>query len=273
MLDDDAARFLLQQTNETTRFLIEQKITYINSVINVCMLWWVSTVVFYGSVLAAVWLKQKELKQQRLILKLLGRTLSVLFLATAAFGVLVISYSLSIQAEIDTLVDSLKGPDNFFATELSGFRRAMGFGIGSFLLITLIWIWFWCHLREIKFSRLKRFILWILRRIKKREETMMRIEKGEIQGNLEIKDEFMLLGTVRGNIRVIDGGVLELNGSCEGDLILEEGATVRLNGTVNRDVYNRGGKLKVYGIIKGSLRKEAGETFVHSKAEIRLDAV
>ncbi|HEX7998576.1 MAG TPA: polymer-forming cytoskeletal protein [Pyrinomonadaceae bacterium] len=274
MIDDDAARFLMQQTNETIRFLVEQKTTYVNSIINVCMLWWVSSVVFYGSVLAAVWLKQKELKEHRFILNLLGLTLSVLFLSTAAFGLLVIRYSFQIQGEIDTLVDSLKGPDNFFDTELSGFRRAMGFGIGSFLLITLIWIWFWCHLREVSLkSGLIKFILWTLRRNKKREETTMRIEKGEVRGNLEIKDEFTLLGTAKGNINVRDGGVLELNGTCEGDLILEEGSTVRLNGTVNGDVYNRGGKLKVYGIIKGRLHKEAGETFVDDKAEIRPDAV
>jgi len=151
-MDAEAARFLMQQNNETIRFLIEQKITYINSIINVCMLWWVSSVVFYGSVLAAVWLKKEELKKRRLILNLLGLTLSVLFLATAAFGVLVIRYSCYIQKDIDILVTSLGGPNNFFHTELSGFRWAMGFGIGSFLLITLIWIWFWCHLREISFK-------------------------------------------------------------------------------------------------------------------------
>jgi hypothetical protein len=149
MIDNEASRFLIQQNNETIRFLIEQKITYINSIVNVCMLWWVSSVVFYGSVLAAVWLKQAELKKKKLILNLLGLTLSVLFLATAAFGVLVINYSLYIQKDIDTLVTNLGGPYNFFNTELTGFRRAMGFGIGSFILITLIWIWFWFQLRRI----------------------------------------------------------------------------------------------------------------------------
>src|SRR5918912_69759 len=141
-MSEEAVCFLMQQNSETIRFLIEQKITYINSTINACMLWWVSSVVFYGSVLAAIWLKQHELKvkEQRFILDLLGSALSVLFLATAAFGVLIFWYSFYIQKDIDNLVGSLGGPADFFHTELSGFRWAIGFGICSFLLVTLIWI-------------------------------------------------------------------------------------------------------------------------------------
>lgn len=101
----------------------------------------------------------------------------------------------------------------------------------------------------------------------------MRIEKGEIQGNLEIDDNFTLLGMVKGNITVLDGGTLELNGTCERNLILEGGATVFLNGTVSGNVYNRGGRLEVYGIIHGSLHKEDGETFVDNKAVIRRGVV
>jgi hypothetical protein len=42
-------------TDDTTRYLIGQKISYVNSTVNVCMLWWVSSIVFCAYVLAAVW--------------------------------------------------------------------------------------------------------------------------------------------------------------------------------------------------------------------------
>lgn len=101
----------------------------------------------------------------------------------------------------------------------------------------------------------------------------MRIEKGEIRGNLEIDDDFTLLGMVTGNITVLDGGTLELNGTCHRDLIVEKGATVSLNGTVKGNVHNRGGRLEVYGIIDGRLHKEAGESFIDDRAIIRSAAL
>lgn len=176
MMNDEAARFLLQQNNETIRFLIAQKITYINAMVSVCMLWWVSSVVLYGSVLAAVWSKQTELKAQPSTLNWLGFALSVLFLATAAFGVLAICYSLRIQAEIHTLATSLGGHNNFFNSELSGFRLAMAFGAGTFLLITFIWMVFWCNLQ----GGLKKLAKRILGGFKKLAKWVLRNKKQEL---------------------------------------------------------------------------------------------
>jgi cytoskeletal protein CcmA (bactofilin family) len=101
----------------------------------------------------------------------------------------------------------------------------------------------------------------------------MRVERGIIEGDLEVEDDLSLPGMVTGNVTVLDGGTLELNGTCGKNLILEDGATAFLNGTVNGSVYNRGGKLEVCGIIYGSLHKEAGETFVDRNAVIQRGIV
>ena len=141
---------------DTIRLLIEQKITFVNTTANACMLWWVSSIVFYGSVLAAMWLKQDEmkawLKQDELKRKKgmnqLGIVLSGFFLATALFGVVIIGYSFPVQREIADLAARLKYEGNFFGYEMWGFRVAMAFGIGSFLLVFFIWNRFWHHLYQ-----------------------------------------------------------------------------------------------------------------------------
>lgn len=141
---------------ETIRLLIEQKITFVNTAANVCMLWWVSSIVFYGSVLAAMWVKQDELKARlkqdelegKKSINLLGWVLSCFFLATALFGVVIFCYSFPIQRGIAGLAARLKYEGSFFYNEIWGFRIAMLFGIGSFCLVFLIWIRFWQHLRQ-----------------------------------------------------------------------------------------------------------------------------
>jgi hypothetical protein len=101
----------------------------------------------------------------------------------------------------------------------------------------------------------------------------MIVEHGKIEGNLEVGDGFILHGMVTGTITVLDGGVLELHGTCGRDLILEEGATAFLRGTVSGDVRNRGGRLEVYGAIYGRLYKVAGETVVDHNAIVKRGVV
>lgn len=155
-MNSEAAQFLIEQNNETLRFLIEQKTTYLNSVVNVCMLWWVSSIVFYGSILAAMWLKQTELKKwlkqdaKRKVLNigLLKGALLGFFLATALFGVAILFYSFPIQSEISALATKLGYEGNYFYNEMWGFRVAMSFGIGSFFFVCFIWHRFWLHLQR-----------------------------------------------------------------------------------------------------------------------------
>jgi len=129
-------------TEETVRFLIEQKITFINTAVNACMLWWVSSIVFCGSVLAAVWIKRDELRKERFI-SWTGVILSTLFLAIACFGFLAIYFIGKGKTEISSLAVDLKYQGDFFGTELEVFQWAMWLGAISFLFVFLVWLFMW----------------------------------------------------------------------------------------------------------------------------------
>ena len=96
----------------------------------------------------------------------------------------------------------------------------------------------------------------------------MRTEQGKIEGDLVLEDGLQLQGMVTGNTNVKNGGTLELRGTCLRNLFLEEGAEVQLYGTVVGSVTNRGGRLLIYGVVKGDVRTLAGETWIDPKAVI-----
>jgi hypothetical protein len=137
--------------DETIRFLIEQKMSYVTSTVHVCMSWWVSSIVFCSSVLAAVWLQQAELQKQPHYLKGLGIVLFAFFFVIAYFGYLVTRRLSAVQSEIAALAEKLKyvpvrSEKNFFHTEIRTFQMSMWLGSSSFALIFLIWIIFWYFL-------------------------------------------------------------------------------------------------------------------------------
>lgn len=131
-------------TEDSIQFLIEQKVSYVNSTVNVCMLWWVSSIAFSGYILAAVWSKQEKLKESLRNLGGLGFILSVFFVAITIFGILV-SYRLGIvQDEIADLATRLDPPQNdFFETEVTTFQITMWIGAGSFMLAWATWLCLW----------------------------------------------------------------------------------------------------------------------------------
>jgi len=97
----------------------------------------------------------------------------------------------------------------------------------------------------------------------------MRIENRKLEGDVKINDEVTLNGTVGGSIIVSDSGNLVLNGIVCQDLILEKGSIVELFGTVNGDVRNRGGEIRVKGTIMGSIYKEAGTIIIEPEGKIK----
>ena len=100
----------------------------------------------------------------------------------------------------------------------------------------------------------------------------MRIEDEKIEGDVQLAQELTLSGMVTGNITVVDGGLLNLNGTCCKDLPLLEGAKVYLRGTVGGSVFNRGGYLEIYGTVAGSLHTtQEGSTFIDPDAVVTGD--
>ena len=97
----------------------------------------------------------------------------------------------------------------------------------------------------------------------------MKILNGKYDGDMTIQGEVRLNGMITGSATVSEGALLELTGTVVGNLNIEPGSTVYLHGMVNRDVFNRGGMLTVFGVIQGRLVREAGETEIHSESIIR----
>lgn len=97
----------------------------------------------------------------------------------------------------------------------------------------------------------------------------MIIERGKIEDDIELDNELVLHGMVNGNVRVVDGEILVLNGMCSQNLVIEEGGRVYLHGTTVGNVHNNGGYLEVYGTINGYLRTESGNTQIDPDADIK----
>jgi len=129
------------EEDENIRFLLEQKLALMNMAGNVCMAWWVSSVVFCGSILAVVWLNRSELVESGMI-DLLGIALSIFFVSIINFGALIIWFYLgNLRKEICDLTKK-----EFFSTELSTLKWTMINGTFSFFLILLLWIVIWIGL-------------------------------------------------------------------------------------------------------------------------------
>jgi hypothetical protein len=128
------------------------------------MLWWASSIVFCGYVLAAVWSNREQLSKERIFVIGLGIVLFAFFSVISHFGFLV-AYRLGIvQREIAVFASKLKYADlaamleaarfetkgGFFSTEIFTFQTSMMIGAGSFALIHVVWIVFWLYLMGVQ---------------------------------------------------------------------------------------------------------------------------
>jgi hypothetical protein len=137
-------------SDETLRFLIKQKMSYVNSAVNICMLWWASSIVFSGSILAAVWSKQGELGRPASVIGL-GIAIFIFFFGVADFGFMTAKRLGMVQKQIAKLARKLNYgelgcEENFFLTEIETFQISMRLGGCSFALICAVWSVFWMYL-------------------------------------------------------------------------------------------------------------------------------
>jgi hypothetical protein len=96
----------------------------------------------------------------------------------------------------------------------------------------------------------------------------MRTSNQKLEGNAIVNDRLQFSGMITGSTSIISGGYFVLHGTCCRDLFVESGSVVHIHGTVLGDVYNRGGKLEVYGTIGGNLYRISGTTFVDKNSMI-----
>lgn len=127
---------------ETLQILLEQKFIFLNTIANVGMTWWVSSIVFCGSVLGGIWLKKKEVVDMAHF-GLLGFFLGVFFASIVLFGILMIFVTIELQTEIELLQEQLKVIGHRDHVGFLAMKFGYGLGATSFVLVLFIWAFMW----------------------------------------------------------------------------------------------------------------------------------
>lgn len=97
----------------------------------------------------------------------------------------------------------------------------------------------------------------------------MREERGTIEGDVVVYEEFTLWGTIVGNVQVINGGRLYVRGAVYGNLTVDRGGRCHILGRVSGQV-----RLMKYtktinnGLIGGDLVNEGGRYFGEAESRI-----
>lgn len=163
---DDAD--LLKLTQENIRFLIGQKISFLNTAANTCMFWWATAVVACGALLRGIWKRRNKIADKGItVVRLVGATGFIFIVSLLVFGTWLIPYYYltQTQTEITNLANRLaitklenikpqdasqvqneqnklqnqEKPVDFFKREIDTFWYAMYIGITSFILILIAW--------------------------------------------------------------------------------------------------------------------------------------
>jgi predicted acyltransferase (DUF342 family) len=116
----------------------------------------------------------------------------------------------------------------------------------------------------------------------------MREERGQLSGDIDIREEYTLWGSVAGDVTISEGGKFYLRGSIYGDLIIEFGGRAHIYGQVQGNVevrhgaklinsgviggkaVNQGGRLYIdeLGTVRGKVKTIKGDTQIHSSAKV-----
>ena len=94
----------------------------------------------------------------------------------------------------------------------------------------------------------------------------MHIENGQIDGDIEVTQDFQLNGVVNGNVSVISGATFILNGIVMKDINITATSSCNLNGTVMGNVVNNGGTVNIEGVVNGII---IGSTNISPNAVIK----
>lgn len=86
---------------------------------------------------------------------------------------------------------------------------------------------------------------------------MKGIETVTIEGDFNVEQNFQLDGVITGSVTVETGVHFQLNGTVNKDVVLLDGASAQINGTVHGSVVNKGGVVRIKGVVGGSVEGDA----------------
>lgn len=74
---------------------------------------------------------------------------------------------------------------------------------------------------------------------------------GIVDGDLGVDRDATVSGMISGSVTVAAGCRATVSGMVSGDLIVEEDATVEMSGILSGRIINRGGHVRVTGMVSG----------------------
>jgi hypothetical protein len=140
---------------DLTTFILKEKFEFLRLVGNISMLWWVSTVVFCGTIVGASIAWKKELFQKFSKKKILGlwALIFIFFCSTIYYGYLTVLYAYNSKNEVFKLLKEKNISNSLFQPEFELLYKGVICGSSSFAIIFLGWfflgIWLYKEYKEI----------------------------------------------------------------------------------------------------------------------------
>lgn len=129
--------------------LIEEKYLVFDMFANIGMSWWVSGVVFCGTILAGCWIKRETIICIPYF-HLFCTTVSVFYISIVFFGFFMSYHTARLGADIASLLIAAGHPDPTSRTEFACITYGYIIGTSSFILISLCWFILWRILADLR---------------------------------------------------------------------------------------------------------------------------
>jgi hypothetical protein len=126
---------------ETLQKLLEYDFQFANTVANTSMIWWASSVVFCGYVLAYFWNSKAKIENWKSF-RAVAVVIGLLFLSMIVYGWWIIRVLNSIEMEVHSITKELGIQKQYGQPAFAGIRWAIGIGTSSFAFVFIAWFVF-----------------------------------------------------------------------------------------------------------------------------------
>lgn len=75
--------------------------------------------------------------------------------------------------------------------------------------------------------------------------------RGVVTGDLRMTQDGRMHGMVNGTLTIAAGCRVSVGGMVNGDVVVEPGAEVEVTGMVNGTIHDRGGSVRISGMVTG----------------------
>jgi hypothetical protein len=132
--------------------LIQSKLDFLKTLATIGMTWWLSSVVFCGSIIGSVWIKRHDLSNAPRLFAWLGVGLTCFFSGIAGFGAFTMWTVRRLETEtlqLLALVQPWKSGTPFpGAVEFDGVFMGMALATLTFVFVTVAWVFLCLWIRQ-----------------------------------------------------------------------------------------------------------------------------